>query len=48
MLDTQENIITHKSQIYKQAVLSKAMPIINTTNMTDEEREKLGIWIEAN
>ena len=35
-------------QIYRQAVLSKAMPIINTTNMTDEEREKLGIWVEAN
>ena len=41
MLDTIEKIITHKDQIYKQAVLSKAMPIINTTNMTDEEREKL-------
>ena len=48
MLDTIENIITHKDQIYKQAVLSKAMPIINTTNMTDEEREKLGAWVEAN
>jgi uncharacterized membrane protein len=48
MLDTIENIITHKDQIYKQAVLSKAMPIINTTNMTDEERKKLGTWVEAN
>ena len=48
MLDTKDNIITHKNQIYKQAVISKAMPIINTTNMTDEERAKLGVWIEAN
>ena len=48
MLDTKDNIITHKNQIYKQAVISKAMTIINTTNMTDEERAKLGIWIEAN
>ena len=48
MLDTVEKIIFHKDQIYKQAVLSKAMPIINTTNMTDQEREKLGIWVEAN
>ena len=48
MLDTEDNIITHKNQIYKQAVISKAMPIINTTNMTDEERAKLGVWIEAN
>ena len=48
MLDTIEKIMTHKDQIYKQAVLSKAMPIVNTTNMTDQEREKLGVWIEAN
>ena len=48
MLDTKEKIITHKNQIYQQAVLSKAMPIVNSTNMTDEERAKLGIWVEAN
>ena len=48
MLDTKEKIITHKNQIYQQAVLSKAMPIVNSSNMTDEERAKLGIWVEAN
>jgi len=48
MLDTKEKIIAHKNQIYQQSVLSKAMPLINNTNMTDEERAKLGIWIEAN
>ena len=48
MLDTKEKINTHKDQIYRQAVLSKAMPIINSTNMTDQEREQLGVWIEAN
>ena len=47
MLDTKEKIMTHKNQIYQQAVLSKAMPIINSTNMTDEERKKLGIWFEG-
>ena len=48
MLDTKEKINTHKDQIYRQAVLSKAMPIVNSTNMTDQEREQLGVWIEAN
>ena len=48
MLDTKEKIIAYKNQIYQQSVLSKAMPLINNTNMTDEERAKLGIWIEAN
>ena len=43
-----EKINTHKDQIYRQAVLSKAMPIVNSTNMTDQEREQLGVWIEAN
>ena len=47
MLDTKEKINTHKDQIYRQAVLSKAMPIVNSTNMTDQEREQLGVWIEA-
>jgi len=48
MLDTKEKINTHKDQIYRQAVLSQAMPIVNSTNMTDQEREQLGVWIEAN
>ena len=47
MLDTTKKIIAHKTQIYQQAVLSKAMPLVNSTNMTDDEREKLRIWIEA-
>ncbi len=47
MLDTKEQIIKHKNQIYQQAVISKAMPLGNTTNMTDEERDKLKVWAEA-
>ena len=47
MLDTTKKIVAHKAQIYQQAVLSKAMPLVNSTNMTDDEREKLRIWIEA-
>ena len=47
MLDTKEQIIKHKNQIYQQAVISKAMPLGNTTNMTEEERDKLRVWAEA-
>ncbi|MEC7596599.1 MAG: urate hydroxylase PuuD [Pseudomonadota bacterium] len=47
MLDTKEQIIKQKNQIYQQAVISKAMPLGNATNMTDEERDKLKVWAEA-
>ena len=47
ILDTKEQIIKHKNQIYQQAVISKAMPLGNATNMTDEERDKLKVWAEA-
>ena len=47
MVDTRENIIAHKNQIYQQAVVSKAMPLGNSSNMTDEERDVLRVWAEA-
>jgi len=47
MLSTKEQIIAGKSQIYQQAVLSNAMPLGNTTNMTSDERQKLKAWVEA-
>lgn len=47
MVDTKEKIIAHKNQIYQQAVVSKAMPLGNSSNMTDEERDVLRVWAEA-
>lgn len=47
MLNTKEQIIAGKSQIYQQAVLSNAMPLGNATNMTSDERQKLKAWVEA-
>ena len=47
MLNSKEQIIAGKSQIYQQAVLSNAMPLGNTTNMTSDERQKLKAWVEA-
>ena len=46
MFDTPEDIIKAKDIIKKQAVDSKIMPMGNKTNMTDEERQRLGMWID--
>lgn len=45
--DTPEQIRSKASRILARAVQSKSMPQGNATGMTDEEREKLRIWIEA-
>ena len=37
--DTPEEIRLHASKIEQQTVLSKIMPLGNTTDMTDEERQ---------
>jgi uncharacterized membrane protein len=46
MLDTPDEIQLHAKRIEQQAVLSKIMPLGNSTGMTDAERQKLGVWIE--
>ena len=47
-LSKPEYVQTHASQILTQAVHSKAMPFAgNQTGMTEEERARLGVWIEA-
>lgn len=45
-LDTPEQIQTKADRIRARSVQTKGMPQGNVTNMTDEEREKLGKWIE--
>jgi uncharacterized membrane protein len=47
LLDTPEHIVANASQIEAQAVATHAMPLGNVTNITDEERAKLGAWIAA-
>ena len=46
-LHTPELIASHAQQIYQQAVVLKAMPMSNATQMTDAERALLGRWYEA-
>lgn len=46
MFDTPDQIVNLKDKIYARAVASNSMPNGNKTNMTKEEREILGRWIE--
>jgi uncharacterized membrane protein len=44
MLDTDAQIRTEAARIHQQAVVLKAMPIGNLTQMTDEERAVIDAW----
>lgn len=46
MFDTPDQIKSHADRILVRAVQTKTMPQANKTNMTEEERETLRIWIE--
>lgn len=46
MFDTPAEIQKHVDRILVRAVQTKTMPQGNKTNITDEEREKIGMWIE--
>jgi uncharacterized membrane protein len=46
-LDSLKQLKKHGPQILAQAVMSHAMPLGNTTNMTVEERAALGAWIQV-
>jgi uncharacterized membrane protein len=46
-LDSPDLIAQHAQQIYQQAVVLKAMPMNNATQITDAERSLLGRWYEA-
>lgn len=45
ILDTIDNLRRHKAQIMVQAVNNNAMPLGNKTEMTDDERARLGAWL---
>lgn len=45
-LDTPEQILAWKRAIHEQAVASQNMPLANLTQMSQAERDLLGLWIE--
>jgi uncharacterized membrane protein len=46
MLDTPERIKLMAPRIRERAVVLRTMPLANKTNITDQERETLGRWID--
>jgi len=46
-MDTKEQIIKGKDAIYTRTIASHSMPFSNKTNMTDDERETLAIWLHS-
>jgi uncharacterized membrane protein len=47
LLETPAQIMANAAAIRTQAVASHAMPLGNLTGMTDDERARLGAWIDA-
>jgi uncharacterized membrane protein len=45
--DSPEQITQHAQQIYQQAVVLKAMPMNNATQITEAERALIGRWFTA-
>lgn len=46
MFDTPEQIQILAPRIRERAVVTRTMPFINKTNITDEERELIGRWVD--
>jgi uncharacterized membrane protein len=46
-LDTAEQMQRHAGRIKERVVRQRNMPLLNKTEMTDEERALLGAWVES-
>ena len=47
LLETPAQIVANAAAIRQQAVVTHAMPLGNLTQMTDDERARLGAWIDG-
>jgi len=47
LLDSPESISLNAQRLYQQAVVLKAMPLGNVTQMTDSERKKIAAWFQG-
>ena len=45
-VDSPEVVARHAQAIYQQVVVSKIMPMNNSTGITDEERALIGQWFQ--
>jgi len=47
LLDTQDEIVKAQDSIYTRTIASHSMPFSNKTNMTEDERNTLAIWLNS-
>ena len=45
--DSAEEIKQWAERIYERSVVAKTMPLVNLTQMTDEERQVLSLWYNS-
>lgn len=45
LLETIPQIVGNAAKIMTQVVVNRAMPLGNQTGMTDQERDRIAIWI---
>ena len=46
-LHTPELLVKNAQAMYQQAVATRIMPMSNATQITEEERAKIGAWVKA-
>ncbi len=46
-LDSPQALASHAQAVYQQVVVTKIMPMSNSTGMTDAERAMVKQWFEA-
>jgi uncharacterized membrane protein len=46
VLESEDQIKRHLPKILEMAVVAKSMPLGNKTNITDEERQLIGAWVQ--
>jgi uncharacterized membrane protein len=46
-LDSPDALKQHAQAVYQQAVVTKVMPMNNSTGITDAERALIGQWFQA-
>jgi uncharacterized membrane protein len=46
VLESEEQIKRHLPKIFEMAVVAKSMPLGNKTNITEEERQLIGAWVQ--
>jgi len=47
LLHTPDNILRNSQRLYQQVVVTRIMPLGNTTQITEEERAVIAAWIKA-